>query len=599
MLLVVGALAITCITCNASVALDDESPPNIIVIVSDNQGSADFGFRGSKIQTPQIDRLAQGGILLDQHYVFAHCSPTRAGLLLGRNPSRYGILGAIGRRSRQSIPLDSVTLASSLSERGYATAIIGKWHLGLRPEVGPKQFGFDYSYGCLHGQIDPVNHLYKNGDRTWHRNDEFIDQQGHVTDLIAEEAIGIIERWKDRPYFLYVPFNAPHGPYVEDERWTSRYAQTFEHDSRRLYAASITHMDHSIGRLLDAIERTGQLKRTLVVFFSDNGGVPEKSASTDYGGRYGPYPQLADNSPLRGWFGEVYEGALRVPTIVYWPGHLQPKTIGDVTSVLDWYPTLVHLAQGAPLKPGLNLEGRNIWPLLSDGHHLAPPELYWRTSKQVAFRNGDLKLVVGLRQGDLELFNLKIDPFEKRNVASEFPGKVDELLKRLKQQQLLDLSPAEIPVNLSAVLRPLPPRKPREAEASFEVVDGFRMELVAHEPLVTDPVAACFDENGRMYIAEMRGYPYRPPQGVKPMGRIRLLIDTDGDGTFDASHVFADELLWPSGVVSWKQGVFVAAAPDIWYLKDTDGDFKADVRRRIYTGFGTEKSQGSLNNLIM
>jgi len=152
--------------------------------------------------------------------------------------------------------------------------------------------------------------------------------------------------------------------------------------------------------------------------------------------------------------------------------------------------------------------------------------------------------------------------------------------------------------NLSQLLKPIPPKEPADALNTFEVIDGFHMELVAHEPLVFDPVSGAFDEDGRLYITELIDYPYRPNPGAKPRGRVRLLEDTDGDGVFDRSTVFAENLLWASGVAVWKGGVFVAAAPDIWYFKDTDNDGRADVRRRMYTGFGTEKSQGSLNNLI-
>src|SRR5262245_38861250 len=152
---------------------------------------------------------------------------------------------------------------------------------------------------------------------------------------------------------------------------------------------------------------------------------------------------------------------------------------------------------------------------------------------------------------------------------------------------------------LREFLKPIPPKSPAEALKTFETVGGFRMQLVASEPLVHDPVAAAFDEKGRLYVAEMRDYPYLPKPGQKPLGTVRLLEDTDGDGAFDKSTVFADGLLWAAGIAPWKGGVFVAAPPDIWYLKDTNGDGKADVRQRIFTGFGTQNQQGMLNNLVL
>ena len=150
---------------------------------------------------------------------------------------------------------------------------------------------------------------------------------------------------------------------------------------------------------------------------------------------------------------------------------------------------------------------------------------------------------------------------------------------------------------LNEILRPLAPKEPTEALRCLQVIDGFSVEFVAHEPQVLDPVAAAVDENGLMYVAEDADYPYRPEPGVPPLGRIRLLVDKDGDGFYEEGHLFADGLLWPAGIAAWKGGVFVSAPPDIWYLKDTNGDFKADIKEKIYTGFGTDGSQYILNNL--
>jgi arylsulfatase B len=160
-------------------------PPNILIFVSDDTGWNDVGYHNSEIKTPNIDRLVEHGVELDNFYVSPVCSPTRAALLTGRLPSRYGILEPIALRSKQTLPQDTVTLAEFLRRNGYQTAITGKWHLGLRPEVGPKKYGFDYSYGYLHGQLDQYTHFYKNGNRTWHRNDEFMNEEGHATDLIT------------------------------------------------------------------------------------------------------------------------------------------------------------------------------------------------------------------------------------------------------------------------------------------------------------------------------------------------------------------------------------------------------------------------------
>ena len=180
--------------------------PNIVVILSDDTGWNDVGYHGSVIRTPNIDRLASQGIELDNFYVCPTCSPTRATLLSGRCASRFGILGPIGGRSKQVLPREATTLPQLLQNAGYQTAITGKWHLGLRPESGPRQYGFDYSYGYLHGQIDQYTHHYKNGDRSWHQNDKLINEPGHATDLITNKAVKLIRQFshEQKPFFLYV-----------------------------------------------------------------------------------------------------------------------------------------------------------------------------------------------------------------------------------------------------------------------------------------------------------------------------------------------------------------------------------------------------------
>lgn len=416
--------------------------PNILMIVSDNQGWKDIGYHGSEIRTPHLDRLAETGVRLNRFYVYPMCSPTRAALLSGRAPSRYGILGAIGYRSRQALPPATVTLADSLRSRGYATAISGKWHVGLRPEVGPLQYGFERSYGFFHGQIDKYTHRYKNGDRTWHRNDKYLDEEGHSLDLITREAIRVIEqqRGQERPFFLYVPYGAPHPPLQEPEEWVRPYDDTIDVPSRRLYAAAVTHMDAAIGELLDALERTGQRHNTLVVFFSDNGAIPNwPEQPNNYEGRFGPYPVLGDNGPLRGWIGDLYDGCVRTPALVHWPGVLEPRVVDEVTSVLDWHPTLTRLAGGS-VEEAWQLEGRDIWPLLSGTGNVPGPVLYWKSynGQRAAVRKGDWKLIVDRRDGSSELFHMRDDPGEQRNLAAKHPDRVATLSRLLEQQAELD-----------------------------------------------------------------------------------------------------------------------------------------------------------------
>ena len=420
----------------------DRGQPNIVIMVSDDTGWNDVGYHGSEIKTPTLDRLAREGIELDRFYVCPTCSPTRASLLMGRPPSRFNILGPIGGRSRLALPEGTVTLPELLRRKGYQTAITGKWHLGLRPEVGPRKYGFDYTYGYFHGQIDQYTHMYKNGERTWHRNDEFVDEEGHATDLIVGEAIRFIKEQRNdsKPFFLYVPFSVPHYPLQEEEKWVNMYKDTIDNDSRRIFAASMTHMDDGIGRILTTLEEEKLAENTLIIFASDNGGQKQWTPTTEYGGKFKPNDRLGDNRPLRGWKGELYEGGIRVPAVMYWPGRLKSHKDTHVLGVQDIYPTLAHLI-GASIPSDMNVEGINVWPTLSKGAQTGERILYWRTHSAQAVRREDWKLIHHgrlLTEGQYELFNMAEDPLEKRDLMKENPGIFSNLKGELMKQLARD-----------------------------------------------------------------------------------------------------------------------------------------------------------------
>jgi arylsulfatase A-like enzyme len=431
-----GILVILAAWMALSLTAQAAETPNVLVIVADDLGWRDVGYHDSEIRTPHLDRLAASGVRLEHNYVWTTCSPTRTALLTSRNPSRFGILGPIGDRSTQAVPPETVTLADVLEGRGYETAIAGKWHLGLRPEVGPRQYGFDSSYGYLHGQLDQRTHLYKNGDRTWHRDDVFRDEPGHATDLLAAEAVRWIERKRSGPFFLYLTFSVPHVPLQEDDEWVAPYMERITEPSRRLYAASVSHMDAAIGRVVSALERTGQREKTLVLFTSDNGGQKNHASATDYGGKHGPYPVLGDNRPLRGWKGDLYEGGIRVPAFVSWPGRLEPRVVDEPLCALDWLPTLAALT-AAPVQTGWQWEGIDAWPALTGRGKRAPRQFYWKTPQEWAVRDGDWKLIVG-RRGQAQLFNVVEDPNESKDAAATNPERVARLRARLRQEQTRD-----------------------------------------------------------------------------------------------------------------------------------------------------------------
>jgi arylsulfatase A-like enzyme len=407
--------------------------PNIIFILSDDQGWADIGYQSPDVKTPNLDRLAAEGVRLNWHYAYPTCSPSRVALISGRFPSRYGVLGPLAATTL--MPGSEAHLPQQLRDLGYSTHISGKWHIGEVPENRPLRYGFTTSYGYLRGQIDPYTHRYKYGNHvTWHRNDEFIHEDGHVTRLITDEAIRVVESAGNRPFFLYVAHHAPHYPHNESPEWIEPYEKTISDVWRRHNAAVITHMDFQIGRLVEALERTGKRQSTLIVFSSDNGGQRSWPAPPkEYNGRYAPHTTLGNNEPLRGWKTELYEGGIRVPAFANWPGVLPRGTVVETPlHIADWAPTFITLA-GGKIQPEWKFDGANIWEVLTGRKPgVGERALYWRTPGGAAVRHGTWKLIQ--RSGNpVELFDLSRDPYEKNNLASAQPDRVKALQAQLER----------------------------------------------------------------------------------------------------------------------------------------------------------------------
>lgn len=429
-------LIILCWSIGLSVSADTK--PNILLIVADDMGWADVGYHNSEIETPHIDQLAKDGVELDQFYVAPMCTPTRAALLTGRYWSRFGNTTPSNSRV---LPWKTLTLSRALKEDGYTTHISGKWHLGSKPEWGPRQFGFEQSHGSLAGGVNPINHLYKHGQfsRTWHRNDKLIEEEGHVTDLIEQETVKFIRSKKENPFFIYVPFTAVHTPFDEPEKWL-KSASHVQKD-RQQYVACAQHMDHAIGQMVEALKSSNQFEDTLIIFFSDNGGTNGDDSSR--------YPDTVAkgkvkglNTPLRGWKTEVYEGGIRVPALVHWPRKLKPTKVTTPLHVIDWMPTLCELLSITPL-PNTKWDGVNIWPTLEGRNQscVQDRELYWQgvQRRSAAIRKDHWKLVVHRgKKSRTELYNLASDPNEKLNVASKYLRKVEELQHALTTQESLD-----------------------------------------------------------------------------------------------------------------------------------------------------------------
>ena len=424
--------------------------PNILYILADDLGWGDLGMHGSPVSTPHIDRLAREGVELTQHYVCPMCTPTRASLLTGRHPGRFGA-HATTPSNAPVLPDGYRTLATTLRDAGYDTGLFGKWHLGSAPRFGPKEYGFNTSYGSLAGGVDPYNHRYKRGEFsvTWHRNGDLVQERGHVTDLIVREATTWIES-RDSPWFCYVPFTAVHVPVKPTQEWLSRYhSARFDDDpgrdlSFKKYAAYTSHMDHGVGQLLESLEQTCQRGNTIIVFASDNGAINDCPIhGTDkYPGWQESYPRLGSNAPYRGVKAQLYEGGIRTPTVVNWRDSLAPGTVDHPVQIVDWMPSFTALT-GAEPAGDHRFDGQDIWPLIT-GEEKEPPErrLFWnfQGARELGLRHGDWKLISREegRNRQVELYNIREDPYEERDLAGDCPGNVRDLSTKIEEERVQD-----------------------------------------------------------------------------------------------------------------------------------------------------------------
>lgn len=322
--------------------------PNIVFFLIDDLGRTDVGFMGCKdIQTPHIDELAHGGVILDAHYVQPVCSPTRAALMTGRYATRTGVYTIVRPHSRWGLPLTERTLADALRQAGYETAITGKWHLGeFDPAYVPTSRGFDHQHGHYFGALDYFTHM-RDGSHDWYHNGKELHEEGYSTHLIAREACRLIaERDRTKPLFLYVPFNGVHSPLQAPESDLAKYSDL--PGNRRKLAGMLSAVDFGIGQIVTALESAGDRKNTLIVFCSDNGGPNPGTLST--------------HGKFRAGKGSIYEGGVRVCAFANWPGHLPAgTTVTEPMHAIDWFPTLVHLAGGS-VDQKLPLDGRDVWP---------------------------------------------------------------------------------------------------------------------------------------------------------------------------------------------------------------------------------------------
>jgi N-acetylgalactosamine-6-sulfatase len=442
---VVGLL--TQIVCFPVAKADSVARPNIVLILADDLGYGDIGCYGrTDIRTPVLDGLAAQGVRLTHHYANGpECTPTRAALLTGRYQQWVGGLecaigtGNVGRyddaiRLRETndlgLPTSELTIVRLLQDAGYRTAIAGKWHLGYEPKFAPNLHGFDESFYCIGGGMDYFHYLDNKAGYNLFRDGQPVRGEGYFTDLITDEAIDFLQRQSNdgEPFFLYVPYTCPHFPFQgpQDRRsdplpldsplWNQNDAPP------ETYLAMIEHMDRRIGDLLEVLGRQGLAKETLVIFASDNGGT-----------------QSARNAPLSGYKGSTYEGGIRVPAILRWPGVLPMGVESDQPCMtFDFTASIAKLAGVKPPKERA-WEGIDLVTHLAEQTPNVRRTLFWRKPRGdtvwMAVRQGEWKLVVK-REGDrqqAELFDLVSDVEEKRDLSAEHPETLEQLWKLYQQ----------------------------------------------------------------------------------------------------------------------------------------------------------------------
>ncbi len=389
------------------------SQPNVLIIVADDMGWNDVGYHGSKIQTPNIDRLAKEGMQLERFYVHPVCSPTRTAMMTGRSPARFGITNPLG--GDRGVPLDERFMSSAFQTAGYQTFAVGKWHLGaVGDDYSPLRRGFDHFYGFRNGFIDYYAHTFE-AELDWQRDGVALKEDGYSTDLLAAEAVRVIEKCdRVKPMFLYLPFNAPHDPVQAPEALIEKYRSLGGRDRSNIYAAAIDVMDQAIGRVLAALEKEGMTKNTLVLFFCDNGA---KSISVVQG---------EGGLALRGSKGSLLEGGVRVPAVLRWPDVIPPGSrCEQMISALDLLPTLT-AAVGIPHGSEKPLDGFNVWPAIRANKVMARSPLVIAGSRgQFAVLDDPLKLITGA--DGAELYHVRNDPTESHNLADAQAAEVARL----------------------------------------------------------------------------------------------------------------------------------------------------------------------------
>ncbi|MBC3759198.1 sulfatase-like hydrolase/transferase [Hyunsoonleella sp. SJ7] len=413
-----------------------QEKPNIILIFVDDAGYGDFGFHGSDVMiTPNLDKLAEQGVLFTQGYVTdATCGPSRAGLITGKYQQRFGyqeinVPGYMSENSKylgddMGLPLDQKTIADYLKTLGYTNAAFGKWHLGNADRFHPLKRGFDEFYGFRGGARSYFP--YKNFKGVHHDNkmernfEQFEEPEGYATDVFADEAISFIKRNKDNPFFIYLAFNAVHTPMDATEEDLAKFPNLI--GKRKEVAAMTLALDRACGKIMDKLKELGLDENTLVVFSNDNGGPTDKNASL--------------NLPLSGTKSNHLEGGLRVPYLMRWPKKFKAETVYNYpVSTFDLLPTF-YAAGGGDVENLEDVDGVDLMPFVTGTVKGRPHEdLFWKKDVRAVYRHNDWKLI-RFADRPAELYDLSIDLTEQNNLATQHPERLKEMFKKLFEWEL-------------------------------------------------------------------------------------------------------------------------------------------------------------------
>ncbi len=385
--------------------------PNIVFVMTDDAGYGDFGSYGAPdVRTPVLDRLAHDGVRFTSFYSNGPtCTPTRVGLISGRYQQRYGIefpLPTAPRAEGRGLTAEGNSLPRLLKTAGYDTALIGKWHLGYAPDQSPEAHGFDYFFGFKAGFVDYYRHTNSDGELDLWERGEAVTEEGYLTDMITARAVRYIRERRGRPFFLSIQYNAPHWPYQPPGRPSvaarnAAHLQPWEEGAgtRADYVAMLEHVDRAIGEVLGALDEAGLAEDTLVIFTNDNGGE-----------------WLSRNAPLSNRKFSLWEGGIRVPAIMRWPGVISAGQVTDQVGItMDFTATILALA-GAALPEGYTPEGIDLMPIVTGAAPVVERTLFWRAGDAAAVRSGDLKLI---QQGEQTffVFNVREDPAERNDLT--------------------------------------------------------------------------------------------------------------------------------------------------------------------------------------